>query len=43
VEVGEEGIWVNGVDRGTWHDGPSAFTIPWAVVEAIIEARAIVG
>lgn len=43
VEVGEEGIWVNGVDRGTWHDGPSAFTIPWAVVEAIIEARAGVG
>lgn len=43
VAVDGEGMWVNGVSSGTWHDAPHAFTIPWAVVEAIIEARAIVG
>lgn len=39
----DDGIWVSGVDHGAWHDGPSAFTIPWPVIGAIIEARAIVG
>lgn len=44
VEVTEEGIWVNGVSSGGWEGpGPNAFTIPWAVIGAIIEARAIVG
>jgi len=44
VEVTEEGIWVNGESSGGWEGpGPNAFTIPWAVIEAIIEARAIVG
>jgi hypothetical protein len=43
VVVDGDGIWVNGVSSGTWHDGPHAFTIPWSVIEAIIAARAIVG
>ena len=44
VEVHEEGIWVNGESSGGWEGpGPNAFTIPWAVIGAIIEARAIVG
>ena len=44
VEVVEEGIWVNGESSGGWEGpGPNAFTIPWAVIGAIIEARAIVG
>ena len=44
VEVTEEGIWVNGESSGGWEGpGPKAFTIPWAVLGAIIEARAIVG
>lgn len=44
VEVNEEGIWVNGQSSGGWEGpGPAAFTIPWAVVAAIVEARAIVG
>ena len=43
VEVNEEGIWVNGESSGGWEGpGPNAFTIPWAVIAAIIEARAIV-
>ena len=44
VEVYEEGIWVRGEEeRGGWEGpGPKAFTIPWAVIGAIIEARAIV-
>lgn len=44
VEVWPEGIWVNGESSGGWEGpGPNAFTIPWAVIGAIIEARAIVG
>ena len=44
VEVTPEGIWVNGTSTGGWEGpGPSAFTIPWAVIVAIIEARQIVG
>ena len=43
VEVHEEGIWVNGESSGGWEGpGPNAFTIPWEVIAAIIEARAIV-
>ncbi len=43
VEINEEGIWVNGESPGGWEgSGPNAFTIPWAVIEAIIEAREIV-
>lgn len=43
VTVDPDGIWVKGSCHGSWGDGPSAFTIPWAVIEAIVEARAIVG
>ena len=44
VEVTPEGIWVNGTSAGGWEGpGPSAFTIPWEVIGAIIEARQIVG
>ena len=44
VEVNEEGIWVNGQSSGGWEGpGPNAFTIPWAVIAAIVEARRIVG
>jgi hypothetical protein len=44
VEVHEEGIWVNGESSGGWEGpGPQAFTIPWPVIAAIINARAIVG
>jgi len=44
VEVTEEGIWVNGTSSGGWEGpGPNAFTIPWPVITAIIEARGIVG
>jgi hypothetical protein len=44
VEVRREGIWVNGESSGGWEGpGPQAFTIPWPVIAAIIEARAIVG
>jgi hypothetical protein len=44
VEVTEKGIWVNGQSSGGWEGpGPNAFTIPWPVIAAIIEARAIVG
>lgn len=42
VEVVEEGIWVNGEESGGWDLRPRAFTIPWPVIAAIIEARAIV-
>ncbi len=43
VEVTEAGIWVNGESSGGWEGpGPNAFTIPWPVIAAIIEARAIV-
>ena len=42
VGAGPDGIWVNGSTRTAWHDGPSAFIIPWPVIEAIVEARQIV-
>ena len=44
VEVQEEGIWVNGESSGFGWEGPtpSPFTIPWAVITAIVEARGIV-
>ena len=43
VEVNEEGIWVRGEYGGGWEVQPKSFTIPWEVIAAIIEARAIVG
>jgi hypothetical protein len=43
VVVDADGLWVNGVSTGTWRGGGGAFTIPWPVIEAIIEARAIIG
>jgi len=44
VEVREWGIWVYGESGGGW-EGPGAHGvyIPWPVIEAIIQARAIVG
>ena len=42
VEVMPEGIWVKGEDSSGWHSSASAFIIPWPVIAAIIEARAIV-
>jgi hypothetical protein len=44
VDVSPEGLWVYGESGGGW-EGPSprAFTIPWPVITALIEARAIVG
>ena len=43
VIVDPDGIWASGSYRGPYHDDPSAFTIPWAVIEAIVEARATRG
>ena len=43
VEVDTDGIWVSGMTPGLGYDSPAAFTIPWAVIEAIIEARATLG
>jgi hypothetical protein len=49
VMVDPDGLWVRGADTRRHDDVPEAFTIPWAVIEAIavaraiIEARAIVG
>lgn len=43
VEVDEAGIWVKGEETGGWNWRSQAFTIPWAVIEAVISARAIVG
>ena len=41
VEVGPDGIWVLGSTRSAWSNDSCAFTIPWPVIEAIVEARAI--
>ena len=46
VEVSEDGIWVSGMYPGGFGyggDAPSAFTIPWIVIQAIVEARATLG
>jgi hypothetical protein len=44
VDVSEEGVWVHGESTGGWEGpGPRAFTIPWPVVKAIIEAQSVVG
>ena len=44
VEVDADGIWVSGKAPGfSDHPVPSAFTIPWPVIQAIIEARARLG
>jgi hypothetical protein len=43
VVIEAEGMWVNGVTHGSWHDVPHAFTIPWEVIAAVVEARAIIG
>lgn len=46
VTVCPEGIWVNGTSNSSWEElsssweeSPSAFTIPWKVLEAIFEAK----
>ena len=39
VAVYPEGIWVNGSSGSSWEESPSAFTIPWKVLEAIFEAK----
>lgn len=40
VDISEEGVWVEGERSGGW-EGPSpkAVNIPWAVLEAIFEAK----
>ena len=46
VEVSADGIWVSGMYPGGFSysgDAPSAFTVPWAVIQAIIDARARIG
>lgn len=44
VEVDADGIWVSGTAPGfSDHRVPSSFTIPWTVIQAIIEARATLG
>jgi hypothetical protein len=45
VEVNESGVWVKGESETRGWEGPSpeAFTIPWPVVKAIIEAQSVVG
>jgi hypothetical protein len=43
IEVGPEGLWVSGADPQHSYNAAHPITIPWAVVEAIVEARAIVG
>jgi hypothetical protein len=42
VEVHESGIWVFGEASGSWASCPTSVTIPWEVIEAIMEARRIV-
>jgi len=39
VMVDADGLWVSGGSS----DGCEEFTIPWAVIEAVVEARAIIG
>ena len=39
VTVDADGLWVRGADGET----AESFTIPWPVITAIVEARAIVG
>ena len=39
VMVDADGLWVRGADGET----AESFTIPWAVIEAVVEARAIRG
>ncbi len=43
IEVGPEGLWVSGADPQHSYNAAHPITIPWAVIAAIIEARAIVG
>jgi len=42
VMVDTDGLWVRGADTRTHDDGPESFTIPWAVIEAVVEARATI-
>ena len=43
VTVDDDGLWVRGADTVAHAEYPESFTIPWAVIAAIIEARAIRG
>ena len=43
VTVDDDGLWVRGADTYAHAEHPESFTIPWAVIAAIIEARAIRG
>ena len=38
VSVDADGLWVRGADGET----AESFTIPWAVIEAVVEARATI-
>lgn len=42
VMVDPDGLWVRGADTRAHDDRPEAFTIPWAVIEAVVEARATI-
>ena len=42
VMVDPDGLWVRGSDTYAHAELPEAFTIPWAVIEAVVEARAII-
>ena len=42
VTVDAEGLWVRGADPVGGAEYPEAFTIPWAVIEAVVEARATI-
>lgn len=42
VEAHHEGVWVSGEKTGQWSSAPSAFTIPWPILEAIVAARATI-
>lgn len=39
VNVENSGLWVRGSYYTGYSEGPSSFTIPWEVLEAIMEAR----
>ena len=43
VSVDSDGLWVRGADTYAHAEHPESFTIPWEVIAAVVEARAIRG
>ena len=43
VTVDDDGLWVRGADTYAHAEHPESFTIPWEVIAAVVEARAIRG